>query len=120
MRLDHACAKSLRGLLITMVAFLLAHGCWRDPLDAIEHIEQGIAEKLGEHERTDHYAEIAPREAGNVRRVGHLTRIEAGRGSIKKRARSLFGQRGPGLTGQQAVQTGADPPAEILSHQAHS
>ena len=57
--LDDTRAKILRGLLVAMVMLLFVQVGGRQLLYGVEYVEQGVAEQLGEGERTDDEANFS-------------------------------------------------------------
>src|SRR5579875_4196471 len=120
MRSDDAHAQGLRRLLIAAVALLLAREPGRNALHRVEHIQEWIAEKLREHERTHDQAERAGGQPGNRWRIGHRALFKALGGGVQKGLPALSLQLLPGLMLDEAMQPGADASADVALHNLHA
>src|SRR5579875_56144 len=119
MGLDDTGAETLRRLLIAMMALLLTYEVRDDTLDSVEQVEQGIAEKLGEDERTDGQPELATVQTLYLRRIGNRALFQAGSGGIEDGFRSLRGEQVPGLARDELLEVGADTAGQVALQEAH-
>src|SRR5438270_8060535 len=67
--LDDSHAKGLGRVLVATMALLLSQVDWRNALYVVEHVEERIAEELGQDERANHYAKFACTQAIYLRWV---------------------------------------------------